>query len=323
MSHTNETLNYQLPQFVGSDKPAWLTDINGAFSDIDAAIYAAKSEADTNAGNISDLGTTVAGHTQTLSDQGDAITGLRTDVNGNTGSINSINSLIGSGHPTTSNQTIIGAINSTEASIAPSEDGDDLANSYSAGDQFMRGGTLYEALGALTAGTAFASLTLNTDYKAADTIVIQLGTLDAKKLDKNEGYILKGYPTIVVTGDGAKTYSQLLDELYSELASYIASIDSDYISEVAEIAVDGFGAFIPENLPVWNGASIVTSSITFLQLTSDVTNSDVYSRTLEIATSNSSFVQASLITNSLTDRSSSAPSSGSKITMKLRSFKIN
>lgn len=121
MSHTNETLNYQLPQFVGSDKPAWLTDINGAFSDIDAAIYAAKSEADTNAGNISDLGTTVAGHTQTLSDQGDAITGLRTDVNGNTGSINTINSLIGNGEPTTTDKTLIGAINEVNADVGTLE----------------------------------------------------------------------------------------------------------------------------------------------------------------------------------------------------------
>lgn len=54
MSHTNSTTNYALPQFLTSDKPAWLTDINNAFSDIDTAIYAAKTKADTaftDAGN--------------------------------------------------------------------------------------------------------------------------------------------------------------------------------------------------------------------------------------------------------------------------------
>lgn len=54
MSHTNSTTNYALPQFLTSDKPAWLTDINNAFSDIDTAVYAAKSKADTaftDAGN--------------------------------------------------------------------------------------------------------------------------------------------------------------------------------------------------------------------------------------------------------------------------------
>lgn len=54
MSHTNSTTNYGLPQFLTSDKPAWLTDVNNAFSDIDAGMYAAQSKADTafaDAGN--------------------------------------------------------------------------------------------------------------------------------------------------------------------------------------------------------------------------------------------------------------------------------
>lgn len=36
MSHTNNTTNYNLPQFVSSDKPTWLGDVNGAMSAIDA-----------------------------------------------------------------------------------------------------------------------------------------------------------------------------------------------------------------------------------------------------------------------------------------------
>lgn len=35
MSHANSTPNYNLPEFISSDKPAWLVDINGAFSTID------------------------------------------------------------------------------------------------------------------------------------------------------------------------------------------------------------------------------------------------------------------------------------------------
>ena len=46
MAHTNSTTNYNLPQFVPTDKPAWLTDINGAFNDIDNAIKGAKDAAD-------------------------------------------------------------------------------------------------------------------------------------------------------------------------------------------------------------------------------------------------------------------------------------
>lgn len=45
MSSTNHTTNYNLPQFVGSDKPAWLGDINPAMSAIDTAIHNAATTA--------------------------------------------------------------------------------------------------------------------------------------------------------------------------------------------------------------------------------------------------------------------------------------
>jgi hypothetical protein len=38
MSFTNKTPNYNLPQWLGTDKPSWLVDVNGAFSSIDTAI---------------------------------------------------------------------------------------------------------------------------------------------------------------------------------------------------------------------------------------------------------------------------------------------
>lgn len=54
MSFTNKTPNYNLPQWLGSDKPAWLTDMNGAFSAIDTAIKGASdsgSSAEATANN--------------------------------------------------------------------------------------------------------------------------------------------------------------------------------------------------------------------------------------------------------------------------------
>lgn len=59
MSHTNSTTNYNLPQFIGTDKPAWLTDINGAFSSIDTAIKSAKDTADTAAGDATTANTAI------------------------------------------------------------------------------------------------------------------------------------------------------------------------------------------------------------------------------------------------------------------------
>lgn len=62
MSSTNKTTNYELSQFVGSDKPAWLADYNQDMSKIDTGIHTAQStatgadgKADANATNIGDL----------------------------------------------------------------------------------------------------------------------------------------------------------------------------------------------------------------------------------------------------------------------------
>lgn len=39
MSATNKTANYELPNFVGTDKPSWLTDFNGAMTKIDTTLH--------------------------------------------------------------------------------------------------------------------------------------------------------------------------------------------------------------------------------------------------------------------------------------------
>lgn len=50
--HTNSTENYELPQFIGTDKPTWLGDFNTAMATIDTGMS-------TNASNITSLGTRV------------------------------------------------------------------------------------------------------------------------------------------------------------------------------------------------------------------------------------------------------------------------
>ena len=44
--HTNSTTNYSLPQFLPTDKPAWLTDVNPAYLAIDNAMKANADAAD-------------------------------------------------------------------------------------------------------------------------------------------------------------------------------------------------------------------------------------------------------------------------------------
>lgn len=74
MGATNHTTNYNLPQFVGSDKPTWLGDVNGAMSAIDTQMKAnatsattADTKAETALTNASTAQTTASG-AQTTAD---------------------------------------------------------------------------------------------------------------------------------------------------------------------------------------------------------------------------------------------------------------
>ena len=111
MSATNATSNYSLPLFIGTDKPAWLVDWNGAMTAIDGQMKVNATDIQANATLISALSTTVTTHTTSINTISGEITTLTTGLNSAQGSINTINSLIGNGEPTTTDKTLIGAIN--------------------------------------------------------------------------------------------------------------------------------------------------------------------------------------------------------------------
>lgn len=236
MSSTNKTVTIELSQYIGTDKPTYLTDYNGDMLKIDSAIAAdrdsiasaqntadtAEYKADTNKTSIDSINTQLNGDPEVPSD-----TGLAGDVTAVEGQVNTINSLLGNGSPTTSEQTVIGAINSIEASVAPREDNATFANSYSNGDQFARGGSVYTALTSISAGTAFASLTLNTDYKISDTLVVQIANA-AGSVVLPEGYYLKKINQRVTgTGDGVKTYAKLMKETAAALLAIAQGLAAD------------------------------------------------------------------------------------------------
>ncbi len=121
MGATNATTNLELSQFIGSDSPKWLTDYNGDMEKIDAGYGVVKAQADATDLVVSGHTSSISSLTTTTGEQTTSITNLRTDVNTNTGSINTINSLIGNGTPTTTDQTIIGAINELHSDITASD----------------------------------------------------------------------------------------------------------------------------------------------------------------------------------------------------------
>ena len=114
MSSTNKTTNYELSQFIGSDKPAWLVDYNGDMSKIDNQMKANADAAASAASQASSAGAAASGAAdgvQALNTQINGAGGIASDLVAVQGSINTINSLIGNGEPTTQDKTIIGAIN--------------------------------------------------------------------------------------------------------------------------------------------------------------------------------------------------------------------
>lgn len=115
MGATNSTTNYSLSQFISTDKPAWLQDYNGDMLKIDVAIKAAKTAAD-SAQSTADAASSASGtNTAAITALQTTVGGLNTSVTNLQSSVNTIQALIGNGTPTTTDRTIIGAINEINA----------------------------------------------------------------------------------------------------------------------------------------------------------------------------------------------------------------
>lgn len=69
MSYTNQTQHYGLPQYVGSDVPAYLTDYNNAMATIDQGMNAAKTQADSAATAAGQAANDVSALTSTVNTQ--------------------------------------------------------------------------------------------------------------------------------------------------------------------------------------------------------------------------------------------------------------
>lgn len=117
MSATNATTYYELPVFIATDKPAWLTDWNGAMNAIDTAIKEALTAGENAQTTANTATSSIATINDSLTTINTSLTTLTNTVTGLTGSVNTINSLIGNGEPTTSDKTLIGAINEIYAMI--------------------------------------------------------------------------------------------------------------------------------------------------------------------------------------------------------------
>lgn len=115
MGATNSTANYNLSQFISTDKPAWLQDYNGDMLKIDTGINAAKLAADTAQSTATNAQTDATSAVNSVSTLATTVSSLSTAIGNINGTLNTITSLIGNGTPTTTDHTIIGAINELHA----------------------------------------------------------------------------------------------------------------------------------------------------------------------------------------------------------------
>lgn len=98
MSHTNSTTNYELSQFLGSDKPAWLVDYNGDMLKIDNQMKANADAAAEVAGDVSELQSEIGS---------EGLTGRITQAEND---IDALETAVGSVALPTTAQTLTGAI---------------------------------------------------------------------------------------------------------------------------------------------------------------------------------------------------------------------
>lgn len=184
------TVNYDLCQYEGSDKTSYLINYNGDMLKIDTAIKGAKDAADnaqSKANTADGKADANAASISTLDTQINGAGGVAADVSSLQGSVNTINSLIGTGEPTTQDKTIIGAINELAAEIP--QGGVDAADvSYDNTQSGLTADDVQEAIdeivaaipsaaavelqrGSLTAGQTSVVLTFAAQTIGANTLV--------------------------------------------------------------------------------------------------------------------------------------------------------
>lgn len=212
MSATNHTTNYELPVFIGTDKPAWLVDWNGAMNAIDTAIKQVETKADAAGVDIGSIQSDIITINSALTTLNGAVSQLRIDTNANTGAINTIQELIGNGTPTTTDHTLIGAINELHSDIQEIS-----GEVYDFNIQPVSGVTVVaNANITLNSEVTDINALLNSDSSVGKIYGAVFGTATAgilantalftitiPGLDTETAYDIKGYDLIRLTGSDA------------------------------------------------------------------------------------------------------------------------
>lgn len=119
---------------------------------------------------------------------------------------------------------VIHAGKADRTNIAPVEDGDNASRDYAIGEQFYRNNVLYKAKTAITLGTAWSSLVLNTNYEASGSVSSQIKALntaiqakqDALHFETQIGTLSAGSTSITLTFTSETIGTDTLVDVYSD-----------------------------------------------------------------------------------------------------------
>lgn len=203
MSHTNSTANLGLPQFIGTDKPTWLSDVNGAFAAIDsyagsndAALAIVDGKAATAIGDASSAVTTATNAATTAGNAAATATNANT-IAGNALTVaNGINSKVGvlTDLTTTDKSTVVNAINEVNGKDAADIPYDNTGSGLTATD--VQAAIDEVALGGGGSALAWSTLWTNPDIsQAVSAGNISVPSIQDYKMLAIEVIYTDGYPS--------------------------------------------------------------------------------------------------------------------------------
>lgn len=190
---TNKTANYDLPQFVGTDKPTWLGDFNEAMADIDAGMHE-------NATDISTMATDVANAVAVSSQASQDVSSLTSTVNTLSNNVTTIGTTANNAQQTATSalntantangkaDTNAGAISSIQSNISGIEDNISTITEYSTTEKVV--GTWIDGKPIYRKVVYYGNLPNATAKSVAHNIsnLKQVITIDGVCFDGNDGY---------------------------------------------------------------------------------------------------------------------------------------
>lgn len=247
MSSTNKTTNYELSQFVGSDKPAWLQDYNTDMSKIDTGIHNAATTA-TGADGKADANTTAIG----------TLTNLTTDDKTSlVAAVNEVDS-----HADTAQLTANTA--NTNASSANTK-ADNLTSQFNLSVLKLPSQLSYScSAGAVAANAGNVTIISNQDQSLAKIY----GVIGLENIGGT------GDLTVTISGTGLALENTITIAAHGYFTSTIAALQAAGRYSILSVSIvlsnDTIKITIPRNSNINNGNIILSNSLLFLKDFGDV-----------------------------------------------------